>query len=643
MSLMKLFNFSYLKQNLKKSKVTLAFVLLILPILNLVIFLMNGLGDNISVFGLNQISILTVLGMYILPIILSIILFGYVFKKKSVDFMGSMPIDRKRIFFTNTLGGIGIIILLLLVTTILMLVANIILPNVHVPLGVLIDYLSIFTISYIFVFTACNIGVSVAGNIPTALVVTALILFFLPYHHFMYDRVLTSGNFTYYQLTNDCSECKTDENINKDEIYYTHLDKVLDKVNYTMPFEMISQVFEYDEEGLTYDITILGKMVLLSLVYILVGYIAFSKREMEICETSFKKFRTHQIVKYLTFIPILVVVSKILENSSFIALIFVVCLLLIYNFVYDLITRRSIIKVANNLISFSLVFIVVIFGCYLIINTNGDSHEKVFVISDIDSISANLDAFNYYSNGELVTVNDSSLKQKLIEGLFFNSMNSYDNNENTYNVDLELNIDGEYYQAMSIVEEDVYKSIVKYIKSTDIYKDKTLKELVLENEIIVLDRNYVELDEKGLEILESVVDNNTESVVEFYIPLSIYVYQNHKVKEYVIHSDFNLEFHKYIVDLYNKKAKDVDFDDVYSFNIERQTNEGGTYHMSATLPVKTKIKMAINKGVDFTKEVYKISIYRNGTTLYYYANLDKEFFDNLDSHSTYEDDVYYGY
>ena len=384
-------------------------------------------------------------------------------------------------------------------------------------------------------------------------------------------------------------------------------------------------------------------MVLLSLVYILVGYIAFSKREMEICETSFKKFRTHQIVKYLTFIPILVVVSKILENSSFIALIFVVCLLLIYNFVYDLITRRSIIKVANNLISFSLVFIVGIFGCYLIINTNGDSHEKVFVISDIDSISANLDAFNYYSNGELVTINDSSLKQKLIEGLFFNSMNSYDNNDNTYHIDLELNIDGEYYQAMSIVEEDIYISIVKYIKSTDIYKDNTLKELVLENEIIVLDRNYVELDEKGFEILERVADNNTESVVEFYIPLSIYVYQNHKVKEYVIHSDFNLEFHKYIVNLYNKKAKDVDFDDVYSFNIERQTNEGGTYHMSATLPVKTKIKMAINKGVDFTKEVYKISIHRNGTTLYYYANLDKEFFDNLDSHSTYEDDVYYGY
>ena len=57
--------------------------------------------------------------------------------------------------------------------------------------------------------------------------------------------------------------------------------------------------------------------------------------------------------------------------------------------------------------------------------------------------------------------------------------------------------------------------------------------------------------------------------------------------------------------------------------------------MSATLPVKTKIKMAINKGVDFTKEVYKISIYRNGTTLYYYGNLDSDV--------TYKDDVYYGY
>ena len=410
-----------------------------------------------------------------------------------------------------------------------------------------------------------------------------------------------------------------------------------------MPFEMISQVFEYDEEGITYDIATLGKMTLLSLVYILVGYIAFSKREMEICETSFKKFRTHQIVKYLTFIPILVVVSKILEYSNFIALIFIICLLLIYNFVYDLITRRSIIKVVNNLVSFSLVFLVTVFGCYLIINANGASDEQVFAISDINNLSLNLDVFNYYSNGESVTINDSNLKQKLIEGLFFSDMNSYDNTENTYHVDLELEIDGEYYLATSIVDSDVYKNIVKYIEGTELYKNNTLKELALENEIIVLDRNYIELDDEGLEILRRVANNKTESVVDFYIPLSIYVYQDHEVKEYVIHSDFNLEFHKHIVDLYNKKAKNVSFDDVYSFGIEEQTIGGGVYHMNASIPVKTKIKMAINRGVDLSREVYKISIYKNESTFYYYANLDKEFFDNLDSDVTYKDDVYYGY
>ena len=56
----------------------------------------------------------TLLGTFILPIIISICLFNYIYKKKSVDFINSMPISRKSIFITNTILGIIIIIFFIL-------------------------------------------------------------------------------------------------------------------------------------------------------------------------------------------------------------------------------------------------------------------------------------------------------------------------------------------------------------------------------------------------------------------------------------------------------------------------------------------------------------------------------------------------
>jgi len=644
MNLMKLFNLKYLKENLKKSKVTLAFVLLILPILNLITFLMSGLSDNITIFDLGKISILTILGMYILPIVLSITLFSFVFKKKSVDFMGSMPIDRKTLFFTNTLGGIIIIVLLLFITSLLVLIASSMLPNVYVPFGVLLDYLSMFIISYIFVFTACNIGVSIAGNIPTTLVVTALILFFIPFSNFAYNNILRGSDYTYYELNYQCKDCTLSENIDEEnDIYYAPLTEKEKNTNYTMPFEMISQILDYDSEGIVYDISTIGIMSFLSLIYILVGYLLFEKREMEICETSFKNFKTHQIVKYLTFIPILVIVSKILEHSSLIALIFVVCLLIIYNFVYDLITRHSIIKVVNNFISFSIVFVTVIAICLLIMNDNSKTDKYNFMVSDIDKVSVNLDVFNNYSNNELININDSNIKQKLIDGLFINYMSSYKDNKDMYHVEIGLLIEGKYYETTSMVLKEDYKEIEKYVKNTIVYKNKNLKELLDKKEIITLGHNYIELDKNGLDILKQVADKKNESSSDFYIPISIYLYKNHKLKEYTINSDISPILHKYVVEFYNEKAKNVDLDDVYAFNVVNASSMNKSYHLDGTVLVKSEIKKVMKEKLDFNKEVYRISIFRNGLTLYYYANLDEGFFDKVNNYTTYEEDVYYGY
>lgn len=651
MNLTKLFNFSYLKENLKKSKVTLAFVLLILPILNLVIFLMTSSDDYVSVFDLNYVSALTILGMYILPIVLSIILFSFVFKKKAVDFMGSMPIDRKTIFFTNTLGGIIIIALLLFITVVLMMVANFILPNVYVPMGVFLDYYLIFLISYIFVFTISNIGVSLSGNVATALVVTALVMFLVPFNHFAYEKILTneySYNYLFNYKCNDCSNLNEIINKNDDDLYHTYLEKVEDEVNYTMPFEMIAKSFDTSSEtqGVEYEDSTIGKMAILSLLYILVGYLLFEKREMEVCETSFKKFSTHQVVKFLTMLPILVVVSKILENANLMAFIFTICLLLIYNFVYDLITRHSIVRVKSNLISFALVFVGVISVCAVIINNDTSQViKKDFSINDIEGVYLELNMFNYYNDEKLVSIKNDNLKKKIVEGLLVENMANLEAQKDKYHIEVEVIIKGNRYAGTSLIEKEVYEQIKNDIVKSNIAGINTLKDIVKSSEVITIDNDYVSLDKEGVKKLEKVANKKEESSNNtFSIPLSIYLYKNHKLEKYTISNNIDNEFQKYVVNQYNQKSKEVDFKEIHNVEVVNAVNPNGYYYGdSALLAIKNNFKNIINQQINFSETVYKISLYRNGSPIYFYANLDKEILDKMNNYSSFGDKEYYGY
>ena len=115
MNLTNLFNFKYLVQNLKKSKGLLILLILLVPMFTSLMLL--SAGEN-YVVSFVELSIVNIIFMYIIPVVLSIALFGYVYKKNSVDFIGSMPLSRKTIFLTNTLGGIGIIIVIQLINLI---------------------------------------------------------------------------------------------------------------------------------------------------------------------------------------------------------------------------------------------------------------------------------------------------------------------------------------------------------------------------------------------------------------------------------------------------------------------------------------------------------------------------------------------
>ena len=79
MNLKVLFNFRYFKENIRKSKGLLAFFLGVVPIINIIILIsiLTLGGDTLVDF--KSLSLSTYLGLYIIPIVLSISLFFFLF------------------------------------------------------------------------------------------------------------------------------------------------------------------------------------------------------------------------------------------------------------------------------------------------------------------------------------------------------------------------------------------------------------------------------------------------------------------------------------------------------------------------------------------------------------------------------------
>ena len=252
MNLTKLFNFKYLIQNIKKSKMALVLFFIIVPIFTSLTIMTTK--DQILDFS--ELAFVNIFGMYIIPFIFSVCLFGYVYKKNSVDFMCSMPVSRKTIFVTNTIGGIGMIVLMQLITLILTLLIGVV-TGATIFNAMVFDIFAYQTIAYIFVFTIANLAMSVSGNLLTQIVVTLLITFLIPFSTF-FVVVYTSNNVV--ALYNEYGDIGSN---------FSRI------INYTAPSMIFNGEYNYSSISMY-------KMAILSIIYFALGLYLFKKRKMEI-------------------------------------------------------------------------------------------------------------------------------------------------------------------------------------------------------------------------------------------------------------------------------------------------------------------------------------------------------------------------
>ncbi len=537
MNLMKLFNFNYFKENIRKSKAVLAFFLGVIPLLNILLLIIAIINMNNTpvLLDFQSLSIITFLGMYVLPIILAFSLFGFVFKRKSVDFVMSKPLSRKTIYFTNILGGLIVLSIFILLNTLIYLLFSIFAPFV-IPFSLIIDYMIFWFVSYIFMFTVSVLAMSICGNLISTIVVMFIIVCLVPYLNMVatvFDGLNSSNNYvkyndedfkgSYYCETEDCE--KHLENMEY-SLYYN----VMPSKSNVAPL-----IFLNDTDTLIYNLGSVIKMLILSVIYIFVGFYTFSHRKMENNETSFKSEKMHYLVKIITLLPVSLITYAIIHEAALTGLLISLTIIFIYSIVYDLITRKEIYKFVKSTI-ISLVFFGIFSGGYGVYHLY--RRDRVIDIEDIDKIT-----FEYPEYDDTIDIVDKELITEIMHNALKKDSSLYktitiSSNNKKYNSYIYIR-DELNYEIKELVKNKKESELSKLnskdiIYTDDIVVDNKLKDLIIET---VNKENFHYIDQEGI--------------------INFYVYDNHNYKEYSIASAMNSKLDDYVLEKLSKKAIDI--------------------------------------------------------------------------------------
>ena len=530
MNLMKYFNYHYMFQNLKKSKSILILFLGIMPILSVIVFLMFMSVGGFETINLESISTIHYIGIYFIPIMISMCLFGFVFKKKSVDFINSMPLSRKTIFITNTITGIILLILMVVLSGLSIYIASLF-TNLILPFRMILDYILIWSVSYVFVFTLANIATSISGNGITQIIVTILLIFFVP---FTIDYI-HYGNDIIYGYSNNTICLINDNSIN--EVCYGYNYSSENITNYTLPYNyMRNNIFVGSNSYSLLNYISILKMFIISIISFIVGQILFFKRKMEINETTFSSLKIHNLVKALTMYPIVLVMGFFAINNSMNTLAAICCLLflIIYFFVYDLITRRSISNFKDSVIHFCII-IIILFSYSTLVNdylySNDNSSYTYLDSSDISEYKISLDS-NQLSYFNHVNITDKKSIEMITEALF--EKISYSKSEDVQSIELLVKVGKKEYKFYAYFKTSTLNEIIDYIKSTDDVKDNKINGyyalgINYENINIMTDDSDI-LDEAIRVSKQNISCDN--SVVDTYL----YNYHNGVLRTYKINN-----------------------------------------------------------------------------------------------------------
>lgn len=504
MHLNKWVNFKYLFQNFKKSKTLLLFILVLVPIINIWMVGTNIISKD-YVVDFSMLYKLSNIIAFILPTALAFILMGFVFKRKTVDFVMSKPISKKQIFISNFIGGFGFILVILLINSIGFIFLNLF-TSLFIPFRVILDYFCYSLVTYMFIFIISLLAIAISGSISGTFVVFLLLLF-----------LGTTISYINYDIK--------DKNTN---VYYISESESY-KADLTYDYTLITPLNYYRYE--TYNTNSIIKTLVLSVVYLGLAYIIFNKKLMENSEVSFKNKYLYNIIKILTYIPICYFAYLIFSSDN-IFLIISIIICVVYYIVYDLILRKKLGNIYKKGGEFLIVSIF-IFGAFVLIGKVYDK-DKLLDIPEVVTLEFNDYDFNYVYT---IKINDKNLISELI-------------NDNIFDNYITMYFDNNYFISKGI-SESLYDKIINYADKNDLLDKYTTDNIIhitsANNKGLVLP-----LDKKFKNMVVDELNNyDSDKLEKEYIYL--YKYEDHKIKYISLDIYNNLDILNYIKEIYNEE------------------------------------------------------------------------------------------
>lgn len=497
MNLRKLINFNFIKENIKKSLGILLFLFFIIPIVN-ILYLFNMLNQQIYVINLIDLTKMTYFASFIFPVVIAYILNNYLFKQNSLDFYLSKPINKRKLFFSNILAGLLLILVLLIINVIVFSLFN--LTNLSIPFLLLFDYFIYTFILYSFIYIVITLAISLCGNFITALIVSIILIWSFPITLDV-DKLL-SENYTETYI-----KFKGDNN----EYYVDHIKNI--KHPLTLPSSYILK-----KEFNTGDII---KTSLLSIIYIFAGYVLFKRRKMENITAGFKNESLHYVAKTISLLPFMLLNALFLKEKSIFTGLIITLAGIFYYLIYDLLTQKKLYKPLKSAIIFTWTYIILSICFYGIIS----AYNKKQVINCSD-----LTTSNAYSEYLTTTVTSFDLIK-----------NSFNNHSDTSEL---FNINNNSYQIIVPLSSDAFTSIHKNDLSDYI---KYINNASYKNTTAAYYNNY-KLNVDKLDLDNIKIDKNN-----YRLGIKLYIYKNHEYQILTIPNNVNKKTMNYITTFLNEK------------------------------------------------------------------------------------------
>lgn len=494
----------------------------------------------------NPIVLLTI---FVLPVLVSILLFKYTNEEKSSSFIHGLPISKRKLYITNILTGIVMYVIPFLVNLIIILLLNLGEMGKYIQFADIMKWFGICMLyNTIFFAFATFIGTFCASKISHGIL--TYILMYAPVGVLVLTSTITENIlYGFKGLSSNFEE-------------FTKL-----------PFIKIIEDFRemssyYLDQAIKFETSTIIIYIISIIVMLVLGYFIYKKRKLEITKEfiafkgirSFVKYAATFLVNLLSYMYFYDVIGK--HNIRTLLASFVITL--IAYLIIEMILKKTY-KVFKSIIGF-IIYAVVITITFVILNTGAFGYEtRIPKAEDVEEVSFGMrnETINFKEKQNIENIID--FQQKLVD----EKKKGY----TEYTLEYKLK-DGRKITRKYDINNSLYKEELNKILTSNEYYEEKIKQIedVQKIKRITINISYKEqYSTKTVRIKESDMSDFIENLIKDIKNRKATINDNEYVSE-VTRKNNKLRSLYVQVELKEEVTKTIRYISLEDVNIEKYIN-----------------------------------------------------------------------